>query len=191
MTDQGEGPSREEAFYEAATAFLKRYGFMIAIAAPVVFVSLVPVGAAAPLVILVAYLGEAIIYSAIRRAGRGRETGRGVRSGPGPGLQVLYGLLATLLIIGGIFGLGSASPSPPILPILAISLGIGIVAWVWQRVARASGEHSSTFAAGIATTMGRAGGSVARMLVARLILVAVVAGAAWLISIVTNIFGGS
>jgi hypothetical protein len=54
MTDQGEGPSREEAFYEAATAFLKRYGFMIAIAAPVVFVSLVQVGAAAPLVIHVA-----------------------------------------------------------------------------------------------------------------------------------------
>jgi hypothetical protein len=154
-------------------------------------VSLLPVGAAAPLIILLTYLGEAIVYGVIQRVRRGDPSGRGVRSGPGPGLQTLYGLLAALLIIGGIFGLGSAGESPPILAILALLLGIGIVAWVWHRVSRASGERSSIFVTRIAGTMGRAGGSMARMFVARLILVAVVAGAAWVISILTNLFGGS
>lgn len=191
MTDQGEGPSREEAFYAAATAFLKRNGFLIAVAAPVVFVSLVPAGTAAPLIILLAYLGEAIVYGAIKRAGRGDPPGRGIRSGPGPGLQALYGLLATILIIGGIFGLGSAGDSPPILALLAIALGIGIVAWVWRRVSRASGEHTSVFVARLAGTTGQAGRSAIGLVVARLIVAAVVAGAAWLISIVTNLFGGS
>ena len=191
MTDQDEGPGREEAFYEAATAFLKRYGFMIAIAAPVVFISLVPVGAAAPLIILLTYLGEAIVYSAIQRVRRGDPPGRGVRSAPGPGLQVLYGLLATLLILGGIVGLGSAGPSPPILPILAISLGIGIVAWVWHRVARASGERSSTFVARMAGTMGLVGRSAVSLLVVRAILVALIAAAGWLISLVAGAIGGS
>jgi hypothetical protein len=191
MTDQGAGPSREEAFYEAAAAFLKRHGFLIAVFAPVVFVSLVPVGAAAPLIILLAYLGEAIVYAAIQRAGRGDPAGRGVRSGPGPGLQALHGLLAALLIIGGIFGLGSASDSPPFLPILALSLGIGILAWVWRRVARASGEHTSMFVTRLAGTAGQAGRSAIGVVVVRVILVALVAAAGWLISIVTNLFGGS
>jgi hypothetical protein len=118
MTDQGDEPTREEAFYAAATAFLKQHGFLIAVAAPVVFVSLLPVGTAAPLIILLAYLGEAIVYGAIRRAGRGDPPGRGVRSAPGPGLQALYGLLATILIIGGMFGIASpgeltADPGDP------------------------------------------------------------------------------
>ncbi len=191
MSDQDERPSREEAFYESAAAFLKQHGFLIALLAPIVFISLAPVGSAAPLLILVTYLGEAIVYAAIQRLRRGDPLGRGVRSGPGPGLQTLYGVLAALLIIGGIIGLGSSGESPPILAILALSLGIGLVAWVWHRVARASGENSATFVARIAGTMGRAGGSMARMLVARLILVAVVAGAAWVISILTNLFGGS
>ena len=191
MTDQHEGPTREEAFYEAATAFLKRYGFMIAIAAPIVFISLVPVGSAAPLVILLTYLGEAIVYSAIQRVRRGDPPGRGVRSGPGPGLQALYALLATLLIVGGLFGLGSAGRSPPILPILALSLGIGIVAWVWHRVSRASGERSSTFVARVAGTMGRAGRAAVPELVLRVIFLALIAAAAWLLSFLANLFGGS
>jgi len=191
MTDQDEGPSREEAFYLAATAFLKRHGFLIALVAPVVFVSLVPAGAAAPLIILLTYLGEAIVYAAIQRVRRGDPPGRGVRSAPGPGLQALYGLLAALLIIGGIFGLGSGGGSPPILAVLALSLGIGLVAWVWQRVARASGENSASFVARIAGTMGRAGRSAVGELVVRVILLALIAAAGWLISFVAGAIGGS
>jgi len=191
MTDQGEEPTREEAFYAAATAFLRRHGFLIAVAAPVVFVSLLPVGTAAPLIVLLAYLGEAIVYGAIRRARRGDPPGRGVRSAPGPGLQALYGLLATILIIGGIFGIGSGGDAPPILAILALALGIGVVAWVWNRVSRASGERTSAFVGRLAETTRTAGRSAIGLVVARLILAAVVAVAAWLISILTNLFGGS
>ena len=71
MTDGGEGQGREEAFYEAAAAFLRRNGFLIAVFAPVAVVSVVPAGTMGPLIILLAYLGEAIVYAAIKRAGRG------------------------------------------------------------------------------------------------------------------------
>ena len=145
-------------------------------------IGLVPMGPAGVFVVLLIYLVEAIAYSAIQRRRRGAQ------SGPA-GLQVLSGCVATILILAGIVGLSSSSESLPTVPILAISLGIGIVAWVWYRVSRASGEDNTTIVVGrVAGIVGRSGGSLVVTLVVRLIFVAVVAGATWLIAVITKLF---
>jgi hypothetical protein len=185
MTDPEEEPSREEAIYSIVFAFLKRHGFAIALIAPLGLISLVPMGSAGVLVVLVIYLGEAIVYSAIQRKGRSAPSD-GIRSGPGPGLQALYVVLAALLIIGGLFGLGASDPSTSFAPIIAISLGVAIVAWVWYRIARGSREHTLIF-------LGRTGGILARTLAAAAASLAVLAviqriGLPVVIAIVVGVF---
>ncbi len=185
MTDPDEPPSRQDAFFDSVAAFLQQHAFAIAFAAPIFVVALLPIGSAAVVVLFVIYLGEAIVYALMRR---GDPAGRGVRAGPGPGLQALYGLLATIFILGGIVGLGSSGGSVPIVPILAIALGIGIIAWVWHRVSRASGDRTTVLAGRLARMLGQTGGSLVPTLVARLILAAAVAAVAWMIAAVTKLF---
>ena len=90
--------------------------------------------------VAVTYLGEAIVYAAVRS----RRVG--TRKGPGPALQALWVVFAALLILGGLFAL-SASGAPAAL--VAIAIGVIIVGWVWTRVARASGESTLVFLARI------------------------------------------
>lgn len=143
MTEPEEQPSREEAIYSLVRTFLERYGFAIALVAPFVLLWLVPMGTGGVLVVLVIYLVEVIAYVGIQRRRRGIPSGGGARSGPAAGLQALWGVLAAVLIIGGLFGLWAAGGSPPIVPIIALTLGIAIIAMVWHRVSRSSGEDTS------------------------------------------------
>ena len=132
--------SREDSLYETIATFLRRYGLWIALLAPFALISIVPMGPAGFLLVVLIYLGEAIVYAAVRS----RRLGR--RKGPGPALQALWGLFAILLIVGGLLALpGSDNPAP----IGAIVVGVIIAGWIWARVSRASGESSRAFLARI------------------------------------------
>jgi hypothetical protein len=184
MTDPDGRPSRQDAFFDSFAEFLQRNAIGIALIAPVVLVSQIPIGGSAQvLALLVIYLGEAILYAFMRR---GAPAGRGV---PGPGLQFLYGVLAMFIIVGGLAGLAASRDSLPIVPILVIVLGVGIIVWVGYRVSRASRERPAAVVGRMAGIVGQAGGSMIRILVFRLILAAVVAGVTWLIAVVTKLFG--
>ncbi|MEP6639393.1 MAG: hypothetical protein ABJC39_08595 [Chloroflexota bacterium] len=155
MADPPERPTREDAVDASLFAFLKRYGLFIAIGAPLIILSPVVKGGVFVLVVALMWLGEAIVYAAVRRRGRG------VRSDPAPALQALWIVFAVLAILGGLFGLAVGQPAA----ILAFALGAMIVAWVWRRVARASGEDSRDFVARIAGTIARSGALVIGSLV--------------------------
>ena len=140
MTGRNGKPSREDAVYEVVAASVRRYGFAIALVAPFLLISLVPMGEAGVLLVVLIYLGEAIVYAALRS----KRMGRG--AGPGPALQALWVILAVLLILGGLFALsGTGSPAATV----GIAIGVLIVVWVWARVARASGESTLAFFARI------------------------------------------
>ena len=67
MPDPDEGPTREDALYAAMFAVLGRIGFFLAVAIPVLVASSVATdGAYVPLIAAI-WLGEAIIYTAVRR----------------------------------------------------------------------------------------------------------------------------
>jgi len=128
--------TREDSLYETIAAFLRRYGLWIALLAPLAIISIVPMGQAGVLLVVLTYLGEAIVYA----AARGRRLG--TRKGPGAALQALWSMFAILLIVGGLLARpGSDNPAP----IVAIVVGVAIVGWIWTRVARASGESSVAF----------------------------------------------
>ena len=131
-------PDLEDSVYARIAAIQRRYGLWIALLAPLALISLVPMGQAGVLLVVLIYLGEAIAYVAVRRRRMG------TRKGPGPALQALWVVAAALLILGGLFAL-SASGSPA--GIVAIAIGVTIVVWVWARVARASGESTRVFLA--------------------------------------------
>ena len=132
--------SREDSLYETIAAILRRYGLWIALIAPLVLISIVPMGQAGVLLVVLIYLGEAIVYAAVR------SRRSGTRKGPGATLQALWGLFAILLIVGGLLTLpGSDNPAP----LGAIVIGVIIAGWIWARVARASGESSIEFLARI------------------------------------------
>src|SRR4051812_22160349 len=99
-------PSREESAYATIARFLRRYSIYIAMLAPFALISVIPMGQAGVLVVVLIYLGEAIVYAATERRRQG------TRRGPGPALQALWGVLAILLVIGGlaVFG-GSGDPA--------------------------------------------------------------------------------
>jgi hypothetical protein len=140
MLDRMPSSSREDSLYEAIAAFLRRYGLWIALLAPLALISIVPMGQAGVLLVVLIYLGEAIVYAAVRN----RRLGR--RKGPNPALQALWGVFAILLIVGGLLARpGSDNP----VPIGAIVIGLVIAGWIWTRVARASGENSIAFLARI------------------------------------------
>ena len=84
MTNPDERLSRQDEFLDAVAAFLQRNAFGIALIVPVVFIAVVPIGSASVLVLLVIYLGEAILYAVMRR---GDGAGRGVHSGPSRGCR--------------------------------------------------------------------------------------------------------
>lgn len=155
MTDPPERQTREDAVYASLFAFLKRYGFFIAVVAPPFLLTPVVEGPAFVLIVATIWLGEAIVYAAVRRKAQG------ARSGPAPFLQALWIVFAVLAILGGLFGLGAGQPAA----VLAVALGLVIVAWVWRRVARASGEDSRVFVARIAGTIARSGALVIGSLV--------------------------
>jgi hypothetical protein len=147
MTDPQDEPTREDTVYAGLFALIRRYGFFIAIVAPLLLVSPFVKGEAFVLVVATIWLVEAIVYAgALRRS-------RGIRSGPGPALQALWVVFAVLLITGGLFGI-AASGSP--VAFGAVALGLGIVSWVWRRVARASGDDSRAFASRIGRTIATA-----------------------------------
>ena len=185
MTDPEESLSRMDAFFDSLGEFLRKNAFAIALIAPFVVIAVLPIGSAAVLVLLVIYLAEAMLYVFMRR---GHRDGPRDRSGPGVGVQVLSGVLATIFILGGIAGLWSSSEGVPLVPILAIGLGIGIIALVWNRVSRASGDRTTALAGRMAGIVGEAGESAIWILALRLILAAAVAGVAWLIAAVTQLF---
>jgi hypothetical protein len=164
MTGRDNKHSREDAVYGTMAAFLRRHGFLIAAAAPLVLITLVPMGPASVLVVVLIYLGEAIVYAAVQRRRRG------LRSGPGPALQALWVVFASCLIIAGLVGL-SASGDP--VALVAIALGLGIVAWLWSRVARASGEDSRVFVARIGRGVLAAVAAAVGILVVRTIAIEV------------------
>jgi hypothetical protein len=149
MTGRDERPSREDVVYGTIAAYLRRYAAWIVVLAPLALISLVPMGPAGVLVVMVIYLNEAIVYAAVRRRRQG------IRKGPGPALQALWAVLATLLIIGGLVGL---SASGAIAAVIAIVIGMLIVGWVWARVARASGESTPVFVARIGRQILQAAG---------------------------------
>jgi hypothetical protein len=127
---------REDSMYATLAAFLRRYGVWIALLAPLAFISIVPMGSAGVLLVVLVYLGEAIVYA----AARSRRVG--TRTGPGPALQALWGFLAIVLIVGGLLARpGIDNPAP----IGAVVIGVAIAVRVWARVARASGESSIEF----------------------------------------------
>ena len=131
---------REDSTYATIGAFLRRYVVHIALLAPLALISVVPMGPAGVLLVVLIYLGEAIVYAAVR------SRRLGTRKGPGPALQALWGLFAILLIVGGLLARpGPANPAP----IVAIVIGVLIAGWVWARVARASGESTLVFLARI------------------------------------------
>ena len=131
---------REDSAYATIAAFLRRYGLWIALLAPLAIISIVPLGEASVLFVVVIYLGEAIVYAAVRRRRLGTS------KGPGPALQALWAVLAMLLIIGGL--LARPGPDDPA-AVAAIVIGVVIAGWIWTRVARASGESSIAFLARI------------------------------------------
>ena len=129
-----------ESLYATIAAFQRRYGLWIALLAPLAIIWIVPMGQAGVLLAVLIYLGEAIVYAAVR------SRRIGTRKGPGPALQALWGLFAILLIVGGLLARpGSDDPAP----IVAIVIGLLIAGWVWARVARASGESTLVFLARI------------------------------------------
>jgi hypothetical protein len=150
MSDPRDRPTGEDALYASLLAFLSRNGFLIALAAPLLLLSLVVKGDALLPLVAVVLLGEAIVYGAVQTRPRGG------RPGPAASLQVLWVVLAALLIIGGLFWLGAGQPAA----IAAIGLGVGIVVCMWARVARASGENSAGFVAWIVVAVAAAGAAV-------------------------------
>jgi hypothetical protein len=70
MTDP-EGRSYEEVIYAVAVAVFSRHGFAMAMLAPLVIISLIPVGPGGALFVVGIYLVEAIVYAAIQRHRRG------------------------------------------------------------------------------------------------------------------------
>ena len=133
-------PSREDSVYAAIARLLHRYGLWIALLAPFALISIIPIGQAGILLVVVIYLGEAVAYA----AARSRRIGR--RAGPGPALQALWGVVAAALIIGGLLAFGgSGGPAG----LVAVVIGLLIAGWLWTRVARASGESTIVFLARI------------------------------------------
>jgi hypothetical protein len=127
---------REDSISTTLAAIIRRYGVWIALLAPFALISVVPMGPAGVLLVVLIYLGEAIVYAAVRR----RRVG--TRKGPGPALQALWGFLAIVLIVGGLLARpGTDNPAA----IGAVVIGVVIAVWVWARVARASGESSIEF----------------------------------------------
>ena len=121
-------------------ACLVLFGPLVQPGCALALISIVPMGQAGVLLVVLIYLGEAIVYAAVRS----RRLGR--RKGPGPALQALWGMFAILLIVGGLLARpGSDNPAP----LVAIVIGAVIAVWIWTRVARASGESSSAFLARI------------------------------------------
>jgi hypothetical protein len=130
----------EDSVYATIVAFQRRYGLWIALLAPLALISIVPMGQAGVLLVVLIYLGEAIVYAGVR------SRRSGTRKGPGAALQALWGLFAILLIVGGLLAVpGSDNPAP----IGGIVIGVIIAGWIWARVARASGESSIEFLARI------------------------------------------
>jgi hypothetical protein len=189
LTDPQDKPTREDSAYASRFGFLRRNGFLIALVAPLFLLSLVVKGPEFILLVAVIWLGEAIVYAAVQRRRRG------VRAGPGPTLQALWVVLASLLFIGGLVGL-AASGEPA--SIVAIALGVGIATWMWSRVARSSGEDSRMFVARIGRTIFVAGataiGSLAMRTIASdlgvpgiiVVVVAIVVGLGLMIWIVSR-----
>jgi hypothetical protein len=186
MTDPDEEPTGEDAVYASLFAFVRKNAFLIALIAPPLLLSLLVKGEGVVLLVMLAYLGEAIVYAAVRR----RRTG--VRSGPGPALQALWVGLASLLIVGGLFGFAASGAAAGL---VALALGIGIVAWMWSRVARASGEDSRVFVARIGRTIvaacaGAAGIVLMSAVVAAIGLPVLVVGVVAFIALVTVLAWG-
>jgi hypothetical protein len=76
MTDPQDKPTREDVAYARLFALLRRYGFFIAVAAPLLLLSPFVTGGAFILLVALIGLGEAIVYASMQRRRRG------VRSGP-------------------------------------------------------------------------------------------------------------
>jgi hypothetical protein len=70
MSDPEEEPTREDSAYAYLFAFLKRYGFFIAVATPILVLSPFVKGEGFVLLVALAWLGEAVVYAAARRRGR-------------------------------------------------------------------------------------------------------------------------
>ena len=143
MTDDDESVtnvSPEDRAYATIAGNVRRYGPWIALLAPFALISIVPMGQAGVLLVVLIYLLEAIAYAAVRSRRLGSHRG------PGPALQALWAILAIVLIVGGLL----ARPgSDDLAPVAAIVIGLVIAAWIWRRVARASGESSIVFLARI------------------------------------------
>jgi hypothetical protein len=67
MTDPNEGPTREDALYASMFAVIRRIGFFLGIAIPVLFASRVASDSTYVPLIAAIWLAEAIIYTAVRR----------------------------------------------------------------------------------------------------------------------------
>jgi hypothetical protein len=78
MTDPHDEPTREDAVYARLFAFLTRYGFFIAIAAPLLLLSPFVTGGAFILLVALIWLGEAIVYASVQRRRRGVRSGADV-----------------------------------------------------------------------------------------------------------------
>jgi hypothetical protein len=92
MTDPDERPTREDALYASMFALLGRIGFFLAVAIPVLVASSVATdGAYVPLIAAI-WLGEAIIYTAVRRR---RGSGLSNRA-----------LILAVVAVGVLLGLG-------------------------------------------------------------------------------------
>ena len=145
MSDPGDRPTREDALYESLFGFLRKYGFFIAVVAPLV-AGVVgrpgprrrPAGGAH-----LAGRGDRVCRAcagAVEASGRvqGRPSRRCGSFSPRCSSSV------------ALFGF-AASGAPAALG--AIPLGVGIVAWVWSRVARAAGEDTRVFVTRVAGTI--------------------------------------
>jgi uncharacterized membrane protein len=164
MTDAGREPDREDVLYTRLFSYLKQNGVVIALAAPVVLVWILPIGPAGVLVVPLIYLGEAIVYAAAQRKRRG------VRPGPGAGLQALWRLLASLLILGG--GFGFVATGEPVAA-FAVALGVGILMLIWSRTTRVTGDDTTAFAGRMMRLVGAAILTAIVVIVSRLILLVV------------------